>query len=428
VAGKWSTSTFPLPATAYNQVVRDPGDSKRLFATDGNSVARSTDQGCTWTSVFGTSLPDTSAAPNGPTAVPTGYYLSSIVATGGPNVYLTLAPSPYMAVPGTFGPSAPPVFVLASSDGGASFSLTTPLPSSQPRCMTSSLAVSPSAPKTLYLACYGTIFLQPFVPPPAPVPGPADLEPLSSPQVVFYVSTDGGGSWTRQSQKGLPTLSLSLNDLVVDPFRANELWGRVNLNAATQTIVIVHSTDAAKTWTVAYQGPAVAGDPTMLGFSFSRATPSTTARLVAWGPAGAVQSSDEGSTWTALATPAGGVYRAAFDATGDHVAVSYSTGAPCAATAKLFVFDTKRPGKAPTVSPVTLSPASRNLFMTSLARTNAAASSFTGITRIYQQPGSAPDVVACTVPGSPPPPPPAPPVTTSGTGQSWTNVIVTYRD
>jgi hypothetical protein len=426
VSGKWTTSAFPLPTTPNAKLVRDPRDAKRLFATDGTAVMRSTDDGCTWASVFAASAPDTSGLPGGnglPTQI--AYYVSSIVPSGGPAVYLTLAPGSHAQVVGTFAPSAPPVLIAASIDGGATFTVQPPqagaAAANQPRCNTSSLAVAPSSPSTLYLACAGAVFLDSFIP--VPVVGqPASPEPLSNSQEVFYVSTDSGLTWSRQLQTGIPQPSVGVTELFVDPLNAKTLWARTVMNAGTQALVIVKSTDGARTWHLSYRGPDVPGIPTQLGFTavHKKGKP---VRLLGWGPNGAVTSVNGGTTWVPLATGTGpGVYQGSFDGTGDRFAVTFSAGAPCTAKAQLFMFDTKTLRK-PAPAALVTNPASSIADIPLLAANNAGAKTFTGLARVYQPSGSPSNTAACVVPNSPVPPP-APP---RPTGEAWTDAIVTYR-
>lgn len=427
-SGHWTTSAFPLPTTQYDSLARDPKVSTRMFATDGSSVARSVDGGCTWTTVWGHSAPDTSAAPGGAAALPTSYayYVAQIVPTGGTSVYATLAPEAHAQIAGTFGPSAPPVLLLTSQDGGATFSLTTPDAVNQPRCNTSSLAVAPSNPRQLYLGCEGAVFADSFM--------PSSPEPLSDPAEVLYVSSDGGASWQRQLQEGITQPSVGLFNLVVDPFNQAELWGRVALNAATQRIDIVHSVDGGKHWAQSYMSLPATGTPDMLGFTFTHPTKKQPARLLAWGPAGVVVSLNAGKSWQQLGATTAGIYTAGFDASGANIAVGFSPGdtssypatAPCKSSAKLFVYDAARLRKAPVVSSVALSPAATNFDLASLVSNGGTTKSFTGLVRTYAASGSAPNASACTLPQTPTPPPPAPPVGRPS-GASWTDSIVTYR-
>lgn len=434
-SGHWTRSAFPLPTTQYDAMVRDPKVATRMFATDGSSVVRSVDGGCSWTSAWGHSGPDTSAVPGGTAALPTsyGYYVSQIVPSGGSTVYATLAPEAHAQIAGTFGPSAPPVFLLASQDGGATFNVVTPDAVNQPRCNTSSLAVAASNPHLLYLECEGAVFADSFIP--LPVVGqPTSPEPLSDSAEVIYVSTNGGTGWQRQLQQGIPQPSVGVFNLAVDPFNQNELWGRVALNAATQRVAVVHSLDGGKHWTLSYMSLPASGTPDMLGLAFVHTAKKQPARLLAWGPSGVVLSLNSGRSWQQLGGAAAGIYAAGFDATGASIAVAFSPGdtsnypasAPCKSSAKLFVYNPARLRKAPVVSPVALSPAATNFDLTSLGSTGGSANAFTGLVRTYAASGSAPNASACTLPQTPTPPPPAPPVARPS-GASWTESIVTYR-
>lgn len=420
-AGAWTTVDFPLPTTDTSQVVVDAADPRRLFASDGSAVARSVDGGCTWTTVFGARGVDTSDLPSGATLKPAPaapYYISDVVLPRAPrskDVYLLLSPGSALQTVGLLvSPTPPPVLVARSTDGGASFSVQ---PGSAdagavPRCNTATLAVAPSSTSTLYLACSGQVLLGNFAP----------LSPVSSTTEVIYRSTDGGGSWTRGEQKSLPNAPSHLDDLLVDPFDATHLYGRLMVYAPGPVLLVTESRDAGATWRTLYSAPPTTGDATMFGLDVSRPVRTAPARLVAWGPSGVVHSADGGARWTTVPTEARpqAVFAAAYDAAGKRLRVSTSSGTDCAAVATLAVFDVKSPGRVLSTGPVTLSPPAPSAKVVSLG--TAGAATVAGVVRAYPAKGAPADAANCTVtPPAPPAPAPAAPSVAT-----WKSVITLH--
>ena len=218
---QFTTGTWSRPILNF---AADQGAPGRVFVTDGLSVLRSTDWGCTWKQVFQVPTPPVGVSYD-TTSVP------AIVAAGGNRVYLVTAVGL-----GSLGP----LVLYASSDGGATFSkLSGPaLPYYDPR--PGSLVTSPQNPKRLYLI---------------------GIDP-------FYVerSDDAGATWTMQNGSLSASPGQTAGYVAVDPANADllYLWGPGGL---------WRSTDGAASFKQITQSVAPLSNPNAVGVLHASGAP-----------------------------------------------------------------------------------------------------------------------------------------------------------
>jgi hypothetical protein len=240
-------------------------NARRIYATDGVQVERSTDGGCHWASAFVVPETPTSTMPFSRSTAS----VTSIVTTSSQRVYLVVRDA-----------SSHP-HVLISDDAGASWR------NSDNGLVDSSVGYPPpqlapaARPGTLYLLTYG-----------------ADGISGSASTDTVYTSTDDGKSWSARplAPAGLLNTDVppSFNYLAVDPGNASQLW------AATSN-GLWRSDDAGANW----QSAGIDGADTM---SLVTAAKDVTGKqrvltFESYRKLGYL-SANAGGDWTAFDTPA----------------------------------------------------------------------------------------------------------------------------
>ena len=227
-----------------------------LLATNGTSVVRSTDGGCSWRETFvaAATLPGVAGG-----AVEIKSIAMSETAT---SPVLLLAEE---RVGGTIRPR-----VFRSTNAGASFSTSDGglLPAGRPQ----ELRVAPSSPNVAYLSVtHGDDLLD-----------------------QFYATEDGGQNWSLRSDLAEVAKQQNLSGFEVDTGNGNELW-------ATGPSGAYHSVDGARTFTAVDD---LAGSTT--GPVDVNAAAGGASRIAYFRPAGPDMfvSTNGGENWLSLGTPA----------------------------------------------------------------------------------------------------------------------------
>jgi CSLREA domain-containing protein len=238
----WNASGVGLPDFADSlAIVADPKMPSTLYTATGyGGVFKSTDSGASW-NASGVGLPD---------------FAFPVALVADPNMPNTL----YTATDHR---------VFKSTNGGMSWSATDLSPS-----VSGTLAIDPRTPSTLYV---GT---------------------RSFPGGVLK-STDGGGSWSRNTN-GLPLVNV--NGVAIDPRTPQTLY------AATGSSFlggVFKSTDAGNSWSASSGGIT---DLRVTSLAIDVHTPST---LYAGAGGGVFKSTDDGVTWQASLHASGDVHAVA---------------------------------------------------------------------------------------------------------------------
>ncbi|HVM19776.1 MAG TPA: hypothetical protein VM307_07435, partial [Egibacteraceae bacterium] len=265
--GAWTVAaapTFPQPpdlaaaqreaidAKRAQQIQRiadlavDPVDRRTAWVTNGWSVLRTDDGGCTWALAY--ELPQTPSAQQPFTAA--GARIVELEAPRSESGRGRLA----VVVVDREASTSPQPWVVTTADAGRTWSLSGGLPPSTwspkgNRCRGDSgcrLAISPSDPDTMYLSLQGAVFLT----------GPP----------VLYASSDGGRTWTPRSVPDGPTDVTSFrifDDLAVDPVDDSRLWGTFGTGRQR---ALWASPDGGRTWQFVPAATSLsAGTPGVLG-------------------------------------------------------------------------------------------------------------------------------------------------------------------
>jgi hypothetical protein len=253
-AGGWIAA--PMPATPS---LPDLGETAILatsfvgqnpsvaVATDGISVFRTADGGCTWQTVFTVGASDYYSA-NG---LLVGYSITNIAnghdsgAVDKQDVYLALTPSPMTAfsMVTLFGAALPELFA-ASHDGGRTFSVVVPQPTAAGpypvECLTApTVFFTPAGDgKTVYVQCSGGLAQS------------VAEQALSGGQAAMFRSNDGGLSW---HLVGVPTVTyITGAPWLIPGTQKNELWVSGSWTspapASQRYLVAWRSRDGGATW------------------------------------------------------------------------------------------------------------------------------------------------------------------------------------
>lgn len=233
--------------------VVSPHDQRRVFVTNGTSVLRSLDAGCTWTEVY--VLPEVKTDEQ-PLSV-AGTRLRDLVVPVDPR-----AASRVLLVAQEVG-GAP--HVLISEDGTEdSFERRdNGLPATGE---ITDLEVSPSNPDFVFVS----LRLEPaspapdLEPPAVPLPGtpplpdlpgvpgvgsPTEPDPRTAARGALYASVNGGADYEARLDPTDATATTSaIDDLITDPLAANQLW-------AIAGGVLRHSDDAGRTFRASVPSP-----------------------------------------------------------------------------------------------------------------------------------------------------------------------------
>lgn len=203
VSGNWTTISgprFPSGPQAITDLAIDARTPSRFFVTNGTTVMRTTDGGCSWVDSY--TLGEQDGA--GTYTAANSKIVSLVAPESGGRLLLSIAET-------VVNQTRP--HVLVSFDAGRSWaSGDTGLP---PLGSPEGLVVASSSPDTAYLA----VDL-----------GGGTLDSL-------YASSDGGRSWQPRSQQP----GSGMVGFEVDPLVPNELWAYGN--------GLRHSTDGGATWT-----------------------------------------------------------------------------------------------------------------------------------------------------------------------------------
>lgn len=306
VAGGWTAGPLPatpsLPAMGSTPVVATSvvGQNPSVtVATDGVSVFRTTDGGCTWQTVFNVGASDYYSA----SGLVAGYSITNIATApdSGPvdkqNVYLALSPNPMNAftMVTLFGAALPELFA-ASHDGGRTFSIVPPTPTASGplpvECVFAPTVffVPPHAGKTIYVQCAGGL-------------AQAVAEQVATgAQGVAFRSNDGGASWT---MLGLPTADYTPGWRWLAPgTQKNELWATgfwTPLNSSQHYLVAWRSHDGGATWSMSRvePKPQLSTIPAP-GVAVDMAPGRGYGTVVVYGLQGIYVSSDLGKHWSRL--------------------------------------------------------------------------------------------------------------------------------
>ena len=205
VAGRWAEIDLPhFPAVSFSRAFRplatyavDQGRAGRLFVTDGDTVFRSADGGCTWKQVYQVAVRALSTE-----SVQT---VQAILAPGGDRVYLILVTG--SGQDGRYE-------LLASTNGGETYAATGTLPP-QAALTDGRFATSVKDPKRLYVSVGS----------------------------LLWVSKDAGATWTQSS--ALAAIFPSSTDvlLAADPANADVVYAYVAAAAG-----LARSTDGGTTF------------------------------------------------------------------------------------------------------------------------------------------------------------------------------------
>lgn len=272
VRGAWTTAA--LPADGITAYAVEPLDPQRIYVTNGTTLLRSTDGGCTWSEVFSVgSLP----GPDIP--------LTPLARIKGIEVVRDRIPAPvHLLVEEEAGP-ARRVHVLTSDDGGETWELRD---SGLPPVSGSAVELdsAPSDPTTLYLLLRHT--------------------PESGGEEVF--ATDNAGrSWSSRSRDRLAgSLGFDVDPLVKD---ALLFWGATGLSYSTDGAASIATFDqVASGVLMADLFHAPGAPPRFMAYELETQTFNV--------------SQDGGATWYRIGGPRGFALSMAHGAHSDHVVVS----------------------------------------------------------------------------------------------------------
>lgn len=302
--GTWSAVDMPptpsLPREGASAIVASSAvgqDPSVVLATDGVSVFRSTDAGCSWHTTY-TLGPMDYWSDGG---VVTGYTITNIAnghsaaPVNRQDVYLALTPNqllPFTLVPlFTF---AVPELVAVSHDGGQTYSIVQPAPTAAhpfvPECLEAptTFVVPATDTRAVYLLC-GAAVAQGIV-----------EGKLAGDDTYAYRSSDGGVSW---SLLGIPTIPEYAGQWFVVGPKVKELWvaGEWTLpNTAIHYLAVWHSTDDGAHWTLFKPAgkPGIGIGP--VGLAIDPTGRSGGERVVVYAPIGAYTTTDDGKHWSKL--------------------------------------------------------------------------------------------------------------------------------
>lgn len=281
------------------------GDKPVLLASDGSEIVRSVDGGCSWTVAFTVSGALTSAAYDLPDPVNTQpYYVVSLIAVPGvgneSRAYAVLGPGGGLGL-STFAGSAPPALIVASTDAGASWSITTldvtAAASTLPHCVAFHWAgVAPTKPDVLYLYCQTGLADQ------------LSNEAVhnSSSGAVLYRTTDRGATWSQQLFPSDYVITSS-PAIAVDPRVPSRVWVVGNRAKGIEEEAVADYSDDGGPWkTAGVVLPRVRMNLAP-SFGIDAWASGKSARLLVWSTTeGIRESRDNGQSWRTVAAPADG--------------------------------------------------------------------------------------------------------------------------
>jgi hypothetical protein len=272
------TSAYPSsdPSSSTTAYAVDARRPSTILATNGTTIVRSTNGGCTWRVVF-----SVHPVPPDPTRV-AGDKIVSLWSSG--RAYATIIDA--NAAP--FAPSIP-TEVAVSTNAGSTWRILAPDPSMSD-CYSTQLAPYPATPSKVYLAC--TYY------------SPSQAEAL-------FQSTNGGTSWRRVNAPDFGgNFAFGMTRLVIDPGKASSLWVPMNQvcqanGGCTWGVSVQSSPNGGKAWAQRYADVDLGGVAQNGGtIGLDVAHPAGGPLLVAaWGPAGIVETRNAGRSWASLKVP-----------------------------------------------------------------------------------------------------------------------------
>jgi hypothetical protein len=244
-SGQMSDSQPPVTAAV------DPSEPTRLFISDGETLLRSTNGGCSWRPVF-TLAPNGAPTDGSSAAQPwldPSYVIQSIAIGGtGSKAHLYVALTAGVGyVAGWVNTDA--VYIAASADGGTTWA-THPVTVGGPQGRATSTALtyighlmaSPAAPSTVY---WDAVFY-----------GRAALYGGSD-HATLLVSRDSGATWSVASETSAGTVGPFFDQMseVVDPVNPRVVWRAYDPNKSP-ALDVLRSTNAGGTFR-----PSLTGQP-----------------------------------------------------------------------------------------------------------------------------------------------------------------------
>jgi hypothetical protein len=279
----------PVDGVTIREFAANAYDPNLLFASNGFSVMRSRDAGCTWDLVYSITNPPSTSSPHSRV-----YLITDIVIpenqTASDRVYLVLGENHWMY-------QAHGIYVVRSDDRGGTWTAPVQVATAgeYPH-----LEVSPSDPEVLYMTAQTGIL------------GP----------VQFYRSTDGGGVWVPVGAASGRANDQNHVIFGIDPLESDELWywgiGQVR-GAEWNANVLLHSVDGGRTWT-----ESRAMGPEAIGFVDIFHAPGSPSRLVANVLKHPIsyRSDNGGETWDPIPPPGSAYLMAHGDSADEIVAVN----------------------------------------------------------------------------------------------------------
>jgi len=291
------------PLSAYGV---DPTNPKRMFVSDGGTIQRTRDGGCSWTTVY--------TAPALPDNLGQEHVSKLIVPSSANGRHMAYAlvesviPGNRGCVPEKAVKEVQGCAVLVSADDGRAWRnafLPTGLGASPEGAITlDQLLVAPSDPSIVYLFVSDAqtgISGQQYVPRVGDTVGQGSL----------YRSTDAGRTWTHELPGGA-------SPAAVDPSDAASLW-------ASDGNTLSHTSDGGLTWDRVRRAP---GAIASVNVAHPPAQPATI--TIATADGSTLQSADDGRSWVQLVGAPRGVDSVASDVLADSLAVSTDPASPAA--------------------------------------------------------------------------------------------------
>lgn len=298
-SGRWSSIDLPpvppaVPgAAAYiSSYAVAAGRPKLLYAAGGRQVFRSRDGGCSWQ--VAVSL-DTAGSATAPSRLDPAYVFTNVIV---PNTLPGATSSTvYALAVGNGLTVTPPVVLAVSRDDGATWRLSDPAPAQlvgdYPRCSTGYLLAG-ADPKAVYLSCANSGAVETFA-------SVGLVRCWSS----FYVSRDDGATWTPIEPgvaAGCPASRWSRFSAepttVADPGSPGWLWGaRFESIDGSEAQRLMLSTDDGRTVKDLTAASIPGANPRI---AVSARTAQGPRKVVLYGPAAVVLSTDGGVTATKL--------------------------------------------------------------------------------------------------------------------------------
>lgn len=261
--GAWTVvnaPAFPTSAASHAQATTADlvpgGTASRLFATNGDTIMRSTNLGCSWSAVFSldpTRNPSAAGWPDTLLRTWPEAVITSVAAASSTVDYAVIRGQGTTSN-GLAGVTGAPLFWAASTNGGTSWQLSVveaPWAAGSPPIpvlagsATPSLYLAPSDPRTAYVSMNNNSA--------DPTTAQTGLDeaaseastplPYRTPDVIG--TTNGGTSWYALGQS---LNTHSGGQFIVDPSNSRTLWAYGSPDWGSQDGVLSESTDGGRTW------------------------------------------------------------------------------------------------------------------------------------------------------------------------------------